>query len=221
MQQETPKFIDIHTHQSVVADFNTVVAINNLGANDIIPPNGYYSVGLHPWYIKDKSFTELINQETILSATNVFAIGECGLDKLKGPEFNTQKDIFIQHVIASEKLKKPLIIHCVKYYNELISIKKEINPIQPWIIHGFRGKHQLAQQLQNEGFFLSFGNALFNDKRLIETLQRVNINKTFFETDNSQVDIEIIYKKASEILGVDIIELKNITFANFCNMQVK
>ena len=57
----------------------------------------------------------------------------------------------------SEKNSLPLILHVVKAFPEIIALKKELKPRQPWIIHGFRGKPELAKELHRHGFFLSLG----------------------------------------------------------------
>ena len=57
-----------------------------------------------------------------------------------------------------------MLIHCVKAYNEVIAIFKEMQPKQTWIIHGFSGSQQLMEQLLDLGFYLSFGKAITNVK---------------------------------------------------------
>ena len=57
----------------------------------------------------------------------------------------------------------------------------------PWIIHGFRGKPQLAQQLLNNGFYISLGEH-FNP----QTVTIIPTNRLLFETDESTLDINTI-----------------------------
>ena len=87
----------------------------------------------------------------------VIALGEAGLDKCCHVPFALQEEAFRMMGSFSEQHCLPLIIHAVKVYNELIALKKEIHPSQPWIVHGFRGKKELAQSLVRQGFYLSFG----------------------------------------------------------------
>lgn len=61
------------------------------------------------------------------------------------------------HYELSETLRKPLILHIVKSFPEIIALRKQWKPTQPWIIHGFRGKPQLARELLAHGFHLSYG----------------------------------------------------------------
>ncbi|MDE5929471.1 MAG: TatD family hydrolase, partial [Muribaculaceae bacterium] len=84
-------------------------------------------------------------------------IGECGLDALRGPDMALQREVFLKHIGLSEALGKPLLIHAVRCWPELIALRHNLNPAQEWIIHGFRGKAELAAELLRHGFSLSFG----------------------------------------------------------------
>jgi len=155
------------------------------------------SVGIHPWYIqKDNIEKELDLIEKYASSPNVRAIGECGLDKLCETDFELQKEVFLSHISISEKIGKPLIIHCVKSFDEIMFFKKKCRPAQTWIIHGFRGRPQQAKQLVESGFFLSFG---VNHNE--QSIKNIPIERIFFETDDSDCDIRTIYKNAAKILN--------------------
>lgn len=193
IQKPLNRFKDIHSHRLSYRD-DTVV---NLDYYEDVPDKGFYSIGIHPWHTDclESDLQEII--ETLrkkASKDNVVAIGECGLDKLKGAGFDIQKNIFEEQVKISEELSKPLIIHSVKSYNEIIELKKSLKPVQPWIIHGFRGKPQIARQLLNNGFFISVGEH-FNPK----SVSIVPENMLFFETDESTYSIEDIYKNIKTI----------------------
>ena len=76
-----------------------------------------------------------------------------------------QKEVFLAQANLAEETHKPLIIHCVKAWADLIACKKAVKPEMPWIIHGFRGNGELASQLVRLGFYLSFGDR-FNPSAL-------------------------------------------------------
>ena len=59
-----------------------------------------------------------------LNATGCIALGEIGLDKLKGPSMEVQLAVFKEQIALSEKLELPVIIHCVRAWNELVLVKK-------------------------------------------------------------------------------------------------
>ena len=115
----------------------------------------FHSVGIHPWYIYDveEQLTDLKRQAML---PGVVAIGETGLDKLVEASLECQQEIFKVSAAFAENLGIFLIIHCVKAWDELIALKKELKPRMPWVIHGFRGNAVLARQLIRQGFYLSF-----------------------------------------------------------------
>ena len=115
-----------------------------------------------------------------------------------------QKNVFLRQAVLAEKLKKPLIIHCVKAWGELIAIRKIVKPHIPWIIHGFRGNGELAQQLILQGFYLSFG-----EHFQISSLRRVWPERLLIETDESSCSIQDIYQRLASGLQISVNELGN------------
>lgn len=181
--------IDIHTHNATGYDD----IIYNVRMNDeplALPhgPNVFFSVGVHPWDAHLAKPAWFSNLEFLLSFKQVAAIGECGFDKNSEGGFAQQLSVFEQQVAFSESYKKILIIHCVGYFNELMEIKKAMNPSQQWVIHGFRGKPQLAKQLLDAGFLLSFGEK-FNP----ESLSVVPVDQLLIETDESNIPLMDLY----------------------------
>ncbi len=182
--------VDIHTHNKSRKD-----AIINIYPHEQLIEGAYHSVGIHPWHTSNIDSTTIENLKTLAANPQVIAIGETGIDTLKGASINKQIDIFRLHVALSEQHKKPLIIHCVKAFNDIIALKKELSPSMPWIIHGFRGKPQLASQLINHGFYISLGEH-FNP----QTAAIIPTNRLLFETDESTLDINTIIEKIKSTL---------------------
>lgn len=194
--------IDIHTHRS--CHFPQTVSIRNLMPGEAWSSEPYCSVGLHPWHIDANFLDEMEKVRKAATAKNVLLIGETGLDKLRGADSELQETIFIEHIRISESVGKPLIIHCVKAFDEIIALRKKMRPQQQWIIHGFRGKPQQAQQLLDNGFQLSFGEH-FNADSLALAFHRHSL---WLETDESTHSIEEIYDAASKSLNICADELE-------------
>jgi len=211
------KLFNMHTHNSA-EEFGIINLISSLHIED----NKQYSIGIHPWNYTENwenSFTEV---SAIAQTKEIIAIGETGFDPKSKLNIEQQKHIFSKHIELSENLKKPLIIHCVKYYNELISLKKSLNPKQAWIIHGFRGKETIAKELIKHDFYFSI-----NEDILIDTLKAEKIIKIisperlFLETDDNNVDIRNIYNFAANIFNITIEELVNIISKNLTKCKIK
>ncbi|MFW5887110.1 MAG: TatD family hydrolase [Bacteroidota bacterium] len=212
-----PGFINIHTHQETSKE--NVLNIKNLFPNQLreIEENSWYSMGIHPWYIeKNRLENELNVVREKGSGKNIVAIGEIGLDKLKGEEWSLQKDVFEKQVIIAQEVNKPVIIHCVKAYPDVLSVHKKMNPKVPFIIHGFNGNEQVADQLLKKGMYLSFGSLLLKDNfKGKEVFKKIPANAYLLETDDSDVSIEIIYKKAAEIKKTSLENIRQEISENF------
>ncbi len=207
-------YIDIHSHH--LHNSPEVLSILNLRAGEELPATEplHVSYGVHPWDADKPEKTKLLDD--IFLIKNLLAIGECGMDKLRGPNLELQKNLFIKHVAISEQIHKPVIIHCVGYFNELIALRKKNSYSQQWIIHGFRGHPQLARQLIDCGILLSFGEALFRaNSKAIQALQTLQAEQWFLETDESKLPIKLIYQRAAEICQLSIEELLEQQHKNF------
>lgn len=150
------RFADIHTHRRRGPD-----CITNLEAGqsiDTAPGEAYYSAGIHPWDtgspVPDYLWQWL---EHIAADQRVVAIGECGLDALSGGPSEVQTEVFIRQARLAERVEKPLIIHAVRSWPQIMALRRRLCPRQTWIIHGFRGKPELARQLLAAGFDISKG----------------------------------------------------------------
>ena len=194
-------FFNIHTHNSVHPETEILSLLpEQLSTNIHID---YVSVGIHPWELTEENAD--IQWETLhesIRDKRIVAIGECGLDKLKGPSMEHQTAIFKQEAALAENCSLPLIIHCVKAFNELIQLKKEISPCQPWIIHGFRGKLPLTLDCIRHGFYLSIGSRF-----QVDALKAIPLDRLFIESDESEESIRSIYQRIAETKEISLQEL--------------
>lgn len=212
-------FFDVHTH--TFSKDKNVFSIVNTYPNSLSFTQPF-SIAMHPWFLKrDKIEEELVLVENKLQNKNCFALGECGLDKLIAVDFELQKEVFKKQIQLSEKYKKPLIIHCVKAHQEIIEIKKEVNPKQVWILHGFNKNKQLAESLLKNGIILSFGSAIIKNKKLQEVFLELPISTILLETDASELEIQEIYQKASEIKKSSLTDLQAAIYQNFKRIFIK
>ncbi|MCP9761696.1 TatD family hydrolase [Lacihabitans soyangensis] len=222
-------FLDIHTHSlssdaNIKKVFNLDITVNTLGEDlkHFFGENESVSVGIHPWSVSEELFFEQIEILEFLAAdSRVKAIGEIGLDKLKGPDLKLQEEVFLKQIRVAEAVKKPAIVHCVKSFNELIAIKKVVRPKVPMIIHGFNRKVDLAKELTQKGFFLSFGRDLLESDLVKEALKSIPLEQVFFETDDDKVLIvSQVYKTAADILKIDIEVLKDRIYQNYLELYL-
>ena len=199
-------YYDIHTHKVYKED--NVISIVNHDADDDAScldfQQGCYSLGLHPWKLREETWPEAIGfLEQNAAGRNIAAIGECGLDKCCGTPWKLQEKAFIEQILISEKRMKPVIVHCVKAWDEIIALKKMMQPRQAWLIHGFRGNPQQMEQLIKHNLLFSFG-----EKYNEETLKMTPLNRLFLETDDARCSIQSIYEGVATLLKMDLSGLK-------------
>ena len=211
-------YIDIHVHGGLPA--SGIFILESLMAHEGKLPvdvSGIaYTYGIHPWFLNEENHKQLINSvENTVIQPEIIAIGEAGFDRLRGPSPELQRTAFEEQIIISEKISKPIVIHCVRAWDELLAVYKKIKPKMPWLIHGFRGNVELASQLLSKGFYLSFWIDFVLRPESKELLKQLPADRIFLETDGADVDIKSIYNKVATDLDLSVDELKSIILKNF------
>jgi TatD DNase family protein len=212
-------YINAHTHGP--GKDNTLSVINLYPENKgSIVPGKYYSVGIHPWYIPETGSGKLLNTlEKLARLEEVVAIGECGLDKLSSVPMDLQQFVFEKQVEIAENTGKPLIIHCVRAFNELVQVKNHTGSSVEWVIHGFNANLHVADMLIRHEMYFSFGKALANPgSNACKVLPQLDDELYLLETDDSAMDIEKVYSLASGLVGMDMDTLKLSMMTNFINI---
>ncbi|WP_447636784.1 TatD family hydrolase [Flavobacterium microcysteis] len=182
----------------------------------------FYSIAIHPWYIvEDRMEADLAIIEDKIQTANCLAVGECGLDKRIEIPFSLQEQVFRKQLLLAEKYQKPVVIHCVASFQELIAIKNDVKSTVPMIIHGFSKNEQLAKQLLDNGFYLSFGKYLLRNPELESVFKSVPDNRFFLETDTIEETIEEVYALASKYKAISEEDLQGIVQQNFKNVFKK
>lgn len=202
-------FFDFHHHQF------TKKGIFNLGLKEDIA-SVYFSLGLHPKDITDdfEADLELIKEKS--RNPNCLAIGECGLDALVEIDENLQELVFEKQILWANEIEKPVIIHCVRRFSQLLKFKKTAKV--PMIIHGFNKKENIAKELVEAGFYLSFGKALLYNEGLQELVKNIPLEKVFLETDVSEIDIKSVYEMFAKLREISMEELQSQIKINLKNI---
>ena len=193
-------FINTHTHAQI---YDAALELVNVYTGDGERPK-FYSCGLHPRHIRrDDHIDKLREVELAARGKGCLAIGECGIDKLSDVDLSLQEEVFAEHVRIANEVRKPLIIHCVKGFNELINCLNLGGNEMPVIIHGFNNNENVAGLLSDHGCYFSFGKALLGyDSNAARAIRSVGRRNFFLETDDADVSIKYIYRKAAELLGI-------------------
>lgn len=212
-------YFNMHTHHPTGGA--SVLEVENLYPDQMASgKTPCCSAGLHPWFLKEgelESARRWLDEQSGLPTT--CAIGEAGLDKVCDTPWDLQEEAFRYCIKVSEMVQKPLVLHCVRAYNETIALKKELHAQQPWIFHGYNKSPEMARLLLDAGCFLSFGKALFNThNHSSEVLKMMPEDRFFLETDDTgDLDIATVYERAAEIRHVSVSEIREILERNVRN----
>ena len=187
-------------------------------------------LGLHPEEVRN-DWQEVLTAIAPAVAGAV-AVGEVGLDFYWSREFeDAQLQAFEEQVRWSVELQLPLMIHCRKAQNEMVTILKRYkDDLSGGVFHCFTGNAIEAQELlQFDRFVLGIGGVLtFKKSKLPETLAEVvPLDRIVLETDapymapvpmrgqrNEPAFVAHVMRKLAEVYGVSDEMVDEVTTAN-------
>jgi TatD DNase family protein len=212
------QMIDLHTHR--INEAEDIHILNVFAQNLPLVKSDYlFSAGLHPWHIEKVNSEECFQAiDRAAEQKNMLAVGECGIDRSIATGFALQEHCFKQQIRIAEKHHKPLIIHCVRAYSDLIKLKKESRSGLPWILHGYCGNLETTLSLIKHEFYFSVGEQLLKDESKSPVLRSIPIERLFLETDESELSIVQIYSMSAQVLKLDENELIQIIATNFTSV---
>ncbi|AOW10345.1 TatD family hydrolase [Flavobacterium gilvum] len=211
------EYFNLHTHK--FTNQETVLELVNQYPREFDVSIPHYSIGIHPWRIAENSLEEelqIINDKIL--EINCLSIGECGFDKRIEIPFTLQEIVFERQLLLAQKHNKPVVIHCVAAFQEVIAIKKKLKITVPMIIHGFSKNKQMAKGLIDNGFYLSFGKYLLQNPELKTVFESIPNDRFFLETDTAEVGIEEVYALAAQYKNWSLDELKQQIKSNFATV---
>ena len=184
------------------------------------------SLGLHPWHLRAETLAadmEELRQRLSQEGNRYEMVGECGLDKACHTPLPLQAEAFTQQLLLAEEVGKPVVVHCVRAFNELHALRTRHHWQQPWVVHGYAGALPLTQQLRRAGIQFSFGRNLHLPKTqgslafLATGLAQGESAADFFlETDDDEgKTIEEVYDQAATILRLPRQRLEEAIEANY------
>lgn len=211
------ELIDIHAHNYYTCTRGILVLNVFPGEVEKFLHLCYFSVGLHPWHIRqDTVESSLLWVEQNVTDEWVIAVGETGLDKAIQVSWPLQKAVFEKQLALAEKFGKPLIIHCVRSYSEMLAYRSKSDQKLPWIFHWFNASPEMANELIRKNCYLSFGHTLFNEKsKAFHVFKTLPAGRIFLETDDAGFTIQQIYERAAQVRGLTVQALARQIKENF------
>lgn len=203
---------NFHHHNSLDS-----TGIYNLNFGEL-PPEVLFSAGIHPEDVKENLNEEFEWLNKVASDKNCVALGECGLDARFPKTLQFQKETFRRQISLASDLEKPMIIHCVNQFPDIIQLKKLSKT--PVIIHGFNKRKTIGDELLRHGFHLSFGKSILSNVNLQDFFSQIPLDKIFLETDAADISIQEIYQKAAALRNLETEELTEIIEQNLHSINI-
>ena len=172
------------------------------------------TLGVHPWHALNGDISAVE-----AGAAEVDAIGEVGLDFACDVPRERQISLFRAQLAIAERVGKPVVLHCVRAFEEVMKILSE-HRLSAVIFHGFIGSKEQAQRAVSEGYYLSFGERTFHSPKTVEAMRSTPLSHLFVETDESTTPIEEIYTKIAALRGISTTELSIATKENFSRIFI-
>lgn len=169
--------LDIHAHTGPLRA-DAVVCVDPTERACLPDGQGWLSVGVHPWNAERADAETWARMERWLDDPRVVAVGEVGLDRLRGPAMDVQERVFMRQVDMAAQRGLPVVVHCVRAVDVLLRLRRATKRAGQWVVHGFRGKAATARQLLDAGIDISFG-----ERHDAEAFAAVPPERRYRETD--------------------------------------
>lgn len=144
-------------------------------------------LGIHPWF--SDTVTSGWQQRLVATAENItqtIGLGETGLDRSCGIDFNIQQRLFSDHLELAADRNWPLSVHCVRAWGALVEMLSTFSVRQPLprvLIHSFNGSTEIMRRLTELGCYISYSEALAHH-------QQTKLHKTFIQTPTGHLLLE-------------------------------
>ncbi|XP_077248265.1 tatD related DNase [Tasmannia lanceolata] len=145
--------------------------------------------GLHPWYVAERTPNWLKEMRGFFETTPHAAVGEVGLDKGshgKEIDFLDQVQVFREQLELAKELERPVSVHCVRAFGDLIEIMQCTGPFPAGVIlHSYVGSAEMVPILAKLGAYFSFSGHLMpmKSQKAKKMLQSVPTERILLESD--------------------------------------
>jgi TatD DNase family protein len=206
--------LDFHTHHA-----DAEGALISVNPRQFDPQPGlWYSVGFHPWDDVDTlTDDDFILLEQCARHPQVLAIGETGMDRLRGAGLDVQAAVFIRHLQLAAELGLPVIAHCVRAAQEIVAAKRQAGlTAVSLVLHGLRANEHVARMLLDAGCYLSFG-IRFNP----DALRSTPLDRLLIETDDAPVTIQEVADAIAPVLQMSSEQVIKTAAGNAQRLLIK
>lgn len=188
--------------------------------------------GQHPYYACEVHNLDELGARLTWQASqgHLHAIGECGLDKVRGGDAAWQQRVLETQLRVAIENDLPVVLHQVGLREQFLDALKNVGvPEGRGVVHGFGGDPAWARGLVQRGFFLGLGPALTKKSRsrLREAARVAPLESLVLETDapdqslaggddrpGAPSDLAVVCAELAELRGVAPSLIARQTFEN-------
>ena len=207
-------FCDIHTHNTFPHVPSLIDVSERVDLRFDIPSGNFVSYGIHPRFPSDWE-RRLQVLESLAADGNIDAVGECGMDVFSDEDPQMQYRIFVSQLTTAQKYRLPVVVHCVRLYQEVIRALKSTGFLFPLILHGYNGNQQTTLQLKKyDNVFFSIAKPPAG--KLATAIRCLSADKILIESDTAAgADYAGIVESVAGILNMNSSELESAVWDNF------
>ena len=183
-----------------------------------------FAYGVYPSDKTEVDEEALVKMEEVIKTGKFKALGEIGLDYYWYPDNKeTQKAMFARQIEIADKYNLPIIVHARDSLGDAYEVMKNTPCRRKGVLHCYSGSPELAVEFIKLGYYISFaGPVTFkNNRRGVETAKAIDLDHLLCETDapylapvpvrgtrNESANVRYVYSFLSELLAIDIEDLK-------------
>ena len=193
-------------------------------------PHVYAAVGIHPENCGGFTPADMDALRQLAQQPKVVAIGEIGLDYYwaENPPRELQQQVLRSQLALARELSLPVIIHDRDAHADTMAIVREFPGLRG-VFHCFAGSVEMARELVDMGWYLSFnGAATFkNARKAPEVIQAVPMDRLMIETDapyltpapyrgrrNDSTYVHLVAEKIARLRDMTPQEVEQATWEN-------
>ena len=205
---------------------------SSLAAMDFAARYGhiYAAIGWHPENADSFDSESLEKLRGWARRPKVVAIGEIGLDYYyeDGADRQTQKRVFYSQLELARELGLPVIVHDREAHADSLEAARTFPGLRG-VFHCYSGSAEMARQLVDLGWYLSFTGAITfkNARRALEVLEVCPMDRIMLETDspylapvphrghrNDSTLLPFVAEVIAGVKGLSVEEVAAITLEN-------
>jgi TatD DNase family protein len=186
-------------------------------------------IGVHPWHA-DQAGADLDGALAKSLGGLRGGVGEIGLDKARpGMPRDLQAWIFSRQLEVAARLGKPVTIHCVRAWGDMLAILRAAGARRPRLLfHSFRGSGEILEDVLRLGAYVSFSwkTLCRGSEDSLSVLRKVPPDRLLLETDFPYAEpgpltaeryfqcLEQTYEEAARERSLGIGELRESVWEN-------